>query len=98
MAKLIEDVTGNRKSIIHRILTEDFKKKKVCINFVLYSLNDDHKSIKLVSDFKKVRRVQQSSLLAIATDYLMQIAKADFQVLITITFVVKGMLSPAMNI
>ena len=41
--RLLEDMTGIGKSTIHRILTEDLQKRKVCAKFVPHSLNDDQK-------------------------------------------------------
>lgn len=41
--RLIEDITGIPKSTVHRILTDDLGKKKICARFVPHSLSDDQK-------------------------------------------------------
>ena len=46
--RLIENVTGIRKSQVHRILNENLKLRKVCVRFVPYSLSDDQKHARVL--------------------------------------------------
>lgn len=53
--RLIEELTGIPKTTVHRILTENLGKKKICCRFVPHSLTDDQTDcrVKHCRDMKK---------------------------------------------
>lgn len=57
-ARLIEEMTGIPKSVVHRILTDDLGKKKICARFVPHSLSKEQKDMR-VSHCKDMKSAKE---------------------------------------
>jgi len=57
-ARLIEEMTVIPKSVVHRILTENLGKKKICARFVPHSLSEDQKDMR-VSHCKDMKSAKE---------------------------------------
>jgi len=62
-ARLIEEMTGIPKSVVHRILTENLGKKKICARFVPHSLSEEQKCMR-VSHCKDMKSAIEKDVLA----------------------------------